>query len=102
MIICTPSINNFGQAKEGDIVQIKFNVTNDYTNPVTVLARAGCQCSTPILPKNTIEPNETIEMVVNFDTLGKVGKNEKEIYLDYVIKGNFFRTTCKIQGTVNP
>jgi hypothetical protein len=102
MILCDPVISNFGTAKNGVVVPIQIQVSNASSEKIDLIARAGCQCSTPILPKKTIEPNETITMLVNFDTLAKVGKQEKEVYLDYVVKGNHLRTTCKIIGVVEP
>lgn len=102
MLFCKNPIYNFGQAKEGDKVAIVFDLTNTSESQLEVLKlSASCGCSTPTLPKTLFEPNETIQMTVVFDTIGKRGTNEKSIWVDYKLDGKELRTTCKFIGIVN-
>lgn len=65
-------VHHFGSVKEGDIVRVSFKFTNTGKVPLLIAdARATCGCTVPEWPKNTIEPGESDEILVEFDTQGK-------------------------------
>lgn len=102
MIYCENPLVNFGKANLGEKALITFKLTN--MSPVEVEIktpiRTSCGCSVPTVEKSKLQPNETVNMNVEFDTLGKKGWNEKEVYVEYDFKGNSLRTTCKFIGEV--
>jgi hypothetical protein len=63
-------------------------------------ARATCGCTVPEWPKNTIEPGESNEIIVEFDTKGKTYEQNRPIS---IIANTFPRQTdIFITGHVEP
>lgn len=83
MLTCSNPLQQFENVKSGTPVTMLFSVTNEGTQPVNMKAGVSCGCSLPILPQKTIAPNETIEMKVIFDSLGRSGRQEKNVWIDY-------------------
>lgn len=67
---------NFGDIKEGEIIQNVFTFTNTGDEPLVITsAKATCGCSVPRWPAEPIMPGEKGEILVQFDSKnkGKVG-----------------------------
>lgn len=73
---------DFGEVKEGDIVEHKFKFTNTGKVPLTILkARSSCGCTVPSYPEDPIAPGETGEITAKFNTDGKPSRQQKNIYI---------------------
>lgn len=83
MLYCKVPVVTGIQAIEGSQLSIYYDVENQGNEAYKVKPWSGCGCSTPEIPKDTIEPGETMRMKVVFDTRGKLGINTKSIGLWY-------------------
>ncbi len=74
------SVYNFGKAVEGEKITYNFRFKNTGTKPLVITyTRASCGCTVPEKPEKPIAPGETSFIKVVFNSLGKVGVNEKTI-----------------------
>lgn len=83
MLTCSNPSMIIQNIKEGTPVTIEYNLLNQGTVQYALKANASCGCSVPTLPKKTIDPGEELIMKVVFDSLGKTGVSEKNIYVNY-------------------
>lgn len=92
---------DFGTVKEGDIVDVTFEVTNiGKVDLVISNARSTCGCTIPVWPKAPIKPGETKEVKAKFNTAGKPNKQSKSIVLTTnTARG---REILKLKGNVMP
>lgn len=92
--------HDFGIIKQGDIVKETFRFTNVGSVPFIITnAKTTCGCTVPKYPKNTPIPSqETGEIIVQFDTKGKLGQQNKAITLFSNVKGG--KTVLKIYANV--
>ena len=91
---------NFGEVKEGDVVKHIFKFTNTGKVPLLINnAKSTCGCTIPKWPKNFIEPGESGEIAVEFNTSGKSGFQEKPV----TITANTYPSATRIylRGFVN-
>ncbi len=73
---------DFGKIKEGDIVEHIFKFKNTGKAPLMITSATGsCGCTVPKWPKDPVLPGETGEIKVAFDTKGRSGSEEKEVYI---------------------
>ena len=95
------TVHDFGTAKEGDIVETKFKLTNTgKTDLIITNAKGSCGCTVPVWPKDPIKPGATSEVLVKFNTAGKPNKQSKTITLyTNTLKG---REVIRIKGSVTP
>lgn len=71
---------DFGDISQGETVSHKFLFINTGTEPLILLdVQTTCGCTAPIWPKNPIPPGESSELVVNFNTSKKIGRQNKII-----------------------
>lgn len=78
----TNTKHDFGTIKEGDIVQYAYQFKNTGTHPLQIAkAVVSCGCTTPTLPKDPIPPGGSSEIVVQFNSKHKQGKNDKNILI---------------------
>ena len=71
---------DFGQVKEGEIVEYAFVFKNTGRGPLLISrARSTCGCTVPEWPENPIPPGGTGKITARFDTEGKVGDQLKPI-----------------------
>ncbi|SUJ02484.1 Protein of uncharacterised function (DUF1573) [Sphingobacterium spiritivorum] len=69
---------DFGQVKEGEVVQHTFTFTNVGEAPVILSeVNASCGCTTPHYSKSPVLPGKKGEVKVAFDSKGQVGKQQK-------------------------
>jgi len=72
--------HDFGKIIQGDKVTYKFNFVNIGKSPLIVSAAvASCGCTTPTWPKGPIKPGEGGQIAVTFNSLGKMGLQDKMI-----------------------
>jgi hypothetical protein len=87
------SLAVFGEVEEGTIVDVQFEFTNTGESPLAISrAYSTCGCTVPEWPKAPVLPGEKGALHVRFDTRGKVGKQNKPIY----ITANTLPATTKV------
>jgi len=81
-IVFDEEIHNFGIAAEGGEITHTFKFTNEGKTPLLISeARSTCGCTVPNWPKEPIEPGESNEINVRFNTKNRVGYQDKAITL---------------------
>lgn len=91
---------NFGDVKEGEVVEKKFRFKNKGEFPLIINnITSSCGCTTPEWPREPIAPNEESAILVRFNTKGKMGPQMKTI----TVYANTTPATTElnIQGVVN-
>ncbi|MGW8122329.1 DUF1573 domain-containing protein [Roseivirga echinicomitans] len=74
------TLYNFGTIQAGEVVNYTFKFTNSGTEPLSIQsASASCGCTVPNYSRNPIAPGETGEIVVRYDSNGKVGQQSPVI-----------------------
>lgn len=72
--------HDFGDIQQGNLVTYKFSFQNTGTEPLMILqVQTTCGCTAPEWPKKPIPPGESGEIVVNFNSSKKVGRQNKII-----------------------
>lgn len=89
-----------GTLVEGRTYTFDYAVTNTADHDITVVPWAACGCTTPVLPSNIIKAGETMIVKAEFDTLGKVGVNDKSLGLFYMIGPTNHKLTMRFLCTV--
>ncbi|MCH2046162.1 MAG: DUF1573 domain-containing protein [Saprospiraceae bacterium] len=75
--------HNFGEIKEGEKVSHVFKFKNTSSNPLTISNATGsCGCTVPDYPKAPINPGETGEIKVTFNSKGKKGEQSKNVTIE--------------------
>ena len=74
---------DFGEVKDGEIVEVDFNFTNSGKSDLIIFdATASCGCTVPEYPQNVnIKPGQSDKLKVRFDTANKPGKQIKSVTL---------------------
>lgn len=84
---------DFGEAKQGDIVTHVYKFKNTGKVPLLISdARSTCGCTIPEWSKEPIEPGQSSEINVKFNTAGKSEKQEKPI----TITANTYPSETKV------
>jgi hypothetical protein len=74
--------HNFGTITEGEKVRHAYTFTNTGSNPLVISnAVAGCGCTVPSYPKNPIAPGKKGEIVVEFNSAGRKGHQQKNVLI---------------------
>lgn len=95
------SVFDFGEVKEGAVVEHLYTFTNKGTAPVILSqVSASCGCTTPSYTQTPILPGKTGEVKVVFDSNGQVGKQQKIITVVSNAENNV--TTVQLRGEVLP
>lgn len=72
--------HDFGEIKEGDVVEHVFKFTNTGDAPLIISsATASCGCTVPVWPKDPIPVGEEGEIQVRFNSAKKPGMQTKTI-----------------------
>jgi hypothetical protein len=72
--------HDFGKIKSGDLVTYEFKFTNTGKSPLIVKdAIASCGCTKPEWPHTPIKPGESAAIKVTFNSLGKMGLQDKQV-----------------------
>src|SRR5690242_14041199 len=73
---------DFGTIKEGPIAEHVFEFKNTGKEPLIIQnASASCGCTTPEWPKEPILPGKKGKLTVRYNTQGRVGPFNKDIYI---------------------
>jgi len=92
---------NFGEITEGDIIDKKFKFTNTGNAPLEIIATsATCGCTRPSFPFLDIAPGESNVIGVNYNSVGKDGKQHPEVTIESNTNPKI--TIIKLHGTVKP
>lgn len=71
---------DFGVADEGTVVKHVYKFTNTGTEPLVISnAKGSCGCTVPTWPKQPVPPGGKSEIVVEFNTKGKPGRQSKQV-----------------------
>ena len=74
--------HDFGIIEEGEVVKHAYKFVNTGDNPLVITnAVASCGCTVPSYPKAPIQPGEEGEVIVEFNSKGRVGHNEKNVMI---------------------
>jgi hypothetical protein len=93
--------HNFGNIKEGDVVETVFKFTNTGNEPLIIeSAQGSCGCTVPEYPKEPIPPGGSGDMKVKFNSQAKVNLQRKNV----VVTTNTVpeKTTLTIVADVEP
>lgn len=94
-------IFDFGQVKEGEIVEQVYAYTNTGTAPVILSqVSASCGCTTPSYTQTPVLPGQSGEIKVSFDSNGQVGKQQKIVTI--VSNAEDKVATIQLRGEVLP
>ncbi len=89
----------YGQLLQGEKINNVFEFTNTGEVPLLITAAKGsCGCTVPEWPNTPIQPGETGEIRVVFDSKGKKGKQSKRVTL--TANTNPAQTFLTIKGEV--
>ncbi len=91
---------DFGEVKDGEIVEVDFNFTNSGKSDLIIFdASASCGCTVPEYPQNVnIKPGQSDKLKVRFDTANKPGKQIKSVTL--TTNTNSGKKIIRISGLV--
>jgi len=80
VIVFERDIFDFGQIKQGEIVQHDFKLKNTGKSPLIISnATATCGCTVPEVPKEPILPGKEGVIKVVFNSEGKEGMQDKVV-----------------------
>ncbi len=89
----------FGQIIQGESIQNVFEFTNTGDEPLIIKsAKGSCGCTVPEFPKEPIMPGETGQFLVQFNSKGKKGIQNKRVTI--VANTNPSTTYLTIKGEV--
>lgn len=78
----TDAKKNFGFVKRGTLVKNEFEITNIGSAPLLINeAEVSCSCTTVEFPKKPVLPNETVSVIVNFNTASVYGRQDRIVLL---------------------
>lgn len=90
---------DFGSVDAGEKVRHVYKFTNSGKEPLLISnARGSCGCTVPQWPKEAIQPGADGEIVVEFDSGGKSGRQTKTVTL--TANTDPAQTTLTITGEV--
>lgn len=71
---------DFGDITQGQKVEHIFRFTNTGVKPLVISnIITSCGCTAPTWPKNPVPPKSTSEIKIDFNSAGKMGKQNKVI-----------------------
>lgn len=92
---------DFGVIDEGENVSHTYKFTNTGNEPLVITnAKGSCGCTVPQWPKEPIQPGESNEIKVEFNSKKKTGKQQKRVTIEANIPGG--KTFLTIKGEVTP
>lgn len=92
---------DFGEIHQGDKVEHVFNFTNTGNAPLILNnVMTTCGCTAPEWPKEPIQPGESNQIKIRFNSTGKSGRQNKIITIQANIPGS--TTRIKIMAMVLP
>lgn len=74
------SEHNFGDIKQGDVVEHIFTFTNTGNQPLVIdRVEVTCGCTTPSYTKEPVMPGKKGTVTAKFNSAGKMGQQKKPI-----------------------
>ncbi|SRR5258708_15917711 len=75
------NIHDFGDIAQGDKVEHSFKFTNTGSDPLVITnVQVTCGCTTPKgWPRDPINPGDKVEITVQFNSSGKIGRQNKVV-----------------------
>ncbi|MBD1426328.1 DUF1573 domain-containing protein [Sphingobacterium arenae] len=93
------SVYDFGEIKEGEVVDHVYTYTNTGTAPIILSqVSASCGCTTPSYTQTPVLPGKSGEVKVSFDSNGQVGKQQKIVTISSNAENRV--TTVQLKGEV--
>ena len=83
--------HDFGEITEGEKVEHTFKFENTGTEPLVITnVQVTCGCTTPKgWPRDPIAPGKKAELVVQFNSTGKIGRQNKVVtIISNSVEGN--------------
>ena|SRR6187549_198483 len=72
--------HDFGDIFQGDKVEETFKFTNTGNEPLIITnVQVTCGCTTKSYPKDPIQPGAKSEIVIAFNSAGKMGRQDKTV-----------------------
>ncbi len=72
--------HNFGDIKQGDVVEHTFTFKNTGNQPLVIdRVEVTCGCTTPSYTKEPVMPGKTGSVTAKFNSAGKLGQQKKPI-----------------------
>ena len=73
--------HDFGEINEGEKVEHSFKLTNTGSEPLVITnIQVTCGCTTPKgWPRDPLAPGKRAEIVVQFNSTGKIGRQNKVV-----------------------
>jgi hypothetical protein len=92
---------DFGEIVQGEVVKHSFSFTNTGDAPLIISnANASCGCTVPSYPKEPLAPGEKGEIVVQFNSAGKMGPQNKSVSITANTVPSI--TILILKGTIKP
>lgn len=92
---------DFGTIDEGEKVSHVYKFKNDGAEPLIISnAKGSCGCTVPKWPKDPIAPGESGEILVEFNSKNKKGKQSKRVTI--TANTNPTQSFLTIKGEVTP
>lgn len=92
-----PPVFDFGVSHPDEIVDASFTLTNIGTRTLRISGvRAACKCTTPVLPRDTLAPGQSIDIETTVDLRGSIGDAKKDFRVSF--DGYAVPVRCVIQG----
>lgn len=71
---------DFGSVNEGEMVSHTYTFTNDGDEPLILSdAKGSCGCTVPKWPREPINPGESADITVEFNSKNKKGKRNQKV-----------------------
>ena len=92
---------DFGTVAEGEKVSHTYKFTNTGNEPLVFSdAKGSCGCTVPKWPREPINPGDSGEVTVEFNSQGKKGQRNQKVTI--TANTNPPQTFLSLTGTVNP
>lgn len=73
---------NFGIVKRGEVVKLEYDILNAGNEPLIITdAEVSCSCTTVDYPKQPINPQQSVKVIVSFDTKTVYDRQDRVVLL---------------------
>ncbi|MFT5336753.1 MAG: hypothetical protein ACJAY8_000644 [Sphingobacteriales bacterium] len=100
VLVFEPNVHDFGVLSQGEKVEHTFTFTNEGDAPALIFdVKSDCGCTIPkTWPKDAIEPGDSGEILVSFNTEDKMGEVSRNVRIS--TNGNPSTVIVKIKAEV--
>lgn len=72
--------HDFGDIYQGDVVKHTFTFENTGNEPLIITnVQTTCGCTAPAWPRDPIAPGQTGDITIQFNSTGKIGRQNKVV-----------------------